>query len=64
MVISEGRKRQIRRMCSAVGFPVVELKRIGFGFLTLKGVPAGKYRILMPEEVQGLKALASDPRNE
>jgi len=58
IVIKEGRKRQIRRMCSAVGFPVLQLKRIEFGFLTLLGVPSGKYRRLKPGEVKKLLALA------
>ena len=35
LTISEGRKRQVRRMCAAVGHPVLELMRVGFGPLRL-----------------------------
>lgn len=56
LIIHEGRNRQVRRMCEAVGHPVKSLRRIQFGFLTLKGVPRGKYRHLKPDEVARLKA--------
>src|SRR5919198_6259529 len=39
VVIHEGRKRQIRRMCDAVGHPVLELVRTGYGPLTLDALP-------------------------
>jgi 23S rRNA pseudouridine2605 synthase len=55
LVIHEGRNRQVRRMCEAIDHPVKELRRIRFGFLTLKGVSKGKYRHLTTEEVQRLK---------
>ena len=60
ITIHEGRNRQIRRMFSAIGCDVRRLKRIKFGFLTLDGVKAGKYRFLTPEEVKLLKKLAGD----
>ena len=49
--IHEGRKRQIKRMCAAVGFPVIDLTRTGYGFLDLSGVAPGSYRYLSGEEV-------------
>jgi len=56
--IHEGRKRQVKRMCSAVGHELISLKRTAFSFLTLEGVPLGKYRHLSLEEVERLKRIA------
>ncbi len=61
IVIHEGRNRQIRRMCDAIGHPVNKLKRTEFAFLTLEGVQRGRYRHLEPEEVAGLRNLAGLP---
>lgn len=58
--IHEGRKRQVKRMCLAVGHPVISLKRTTFGSLKLQGVAPGKYRFLTPSEVNRLKQQASD----
>jgi pseudouridine synthase len=55
--IAEGRKREVRRMCEAVGFPVITLKRIQIGELELKDLPIGKWRFLAEEEVAGLRRL-------
>ncbi|MGS0746431.1 pseudouridine synthase [Syntrophomonas erecta subsp. sporosyntropha] len=52
--IHEGRKRQVKRMCAAVGHPVMSLKRTAFAFLTLKGLSVGEYRYLTPSEVNSL----------
>ncbi|HWP95790.1 MAG TPA: pseudouridine synthase [Syntrophomonadaceae bacterium] len=56
--ISEGKKREVRRMCQAVGLPLRSLQRVGFSFLTLQGVALGKYRFLSPGEVEQLKTEA------
>ncbi len=53
--IHEGKKRQVRRMFEAIGYPVTRLKRIQLSFLTLEGVPAGKYRHLSEKEIIRLK---------
>ncbi|HEX3031088.1 MAG TPA: hypothetical protein VHS59_02415 [Bacillota bacterium] len=58
LTIHEGRNRQVRRMCDAIGFPVIYLARVGMGFLSLEGLPLGSYRLLTAGEVQQLKALA------
>jgi 23S rRNA pseudouridine2605 synthase len=58
IIIHEGRNRQIRRMCEAIGHPVNKLKRVKFAFLTLEGVRRGRYRYLEPDEVEELKRLA------
>jgi 23S rRNA pseudouridine2605 synthase len=57
MTIHEGRKRQVRRMCAAVGLQVVDLIRTRFGPLDLKGVGEGSYRPLSEEEVRSLHEL-------
>jgi 23S rRNA pseudouridine2604 synthase len=45
-VLTEGRKRQIRRMCEAVGLKVVGLKRIRIGRVVLGQLPVGQWRYL------------------
>jgi 23S rRNA pseudouridine2605 synthase len=55
LTIHEGRKRQVRRMCEAVGHPVRSLQRIAFGPLTLGSLPAGRWRRLGEDEVEALR---------
>jgi len=55
ITIHEGRYRQVRRMCEAVGLTVVRLKRVRYGFLSLKGLRTGEYRFLSQEEAMRLK---------
>jgi len=55
LIIHEGRNRQVRRMCEAVGHPVLTLERVRIGFLTLKGLASGEFRHLTAEEVARLK---------
>jgi 23S rRNA pseudouridine2605 synthase len=57
LAIREGRNRQVRRMCAAVGHPVLELRRVGFGPLRLGGLKDGAHRRLSPAEVERLRAL-------
>jgi 23S rRNA pseudouridine2605 synthase len=57
LTIHEGRNRQVRRMCAAVGHPVLELRRIAFGLLLLDGLAAGAHRRLSAVEVERLRAL-------
>ena len=56
--LREGKKRQVRKMCEAVGHPVIELRRTSLAFLTLKGLRPGQYRPLTTVEVQSLRELA------
>ena len=56
--LQEGKKRQVRRMCKAVGHPVLELRRTSLAFLTLEGLHPGQYRQLSPAEVRSLKEIA------
>lgn len=59
ITIHEGRKRQVKRMCSAIGHPVISLKRTAFGCLSLQGVSSGKFRRLMPAEIKQLLDMAA-----
>lgn len=49
-VLREGKKRQIRRMCDAVGLKVLGLKRVRIGRVTLGNLPPGQWRYLGPDE--------------
>ena len=49
-VLTEGKKRQIRRMCEQVGLKVVGLKRIRIGRVVLGQLPVGRWRYLAPHE--------------
>ncbi|HJV73978.1 MAG TPA: pseudouridine synthase [Noviherbaspirillum sp.] len=49
-VLREGKKRQIRRMCEAVGLRVLGLKRVRIGQVKLGNLPAGQWRYLGPDE--------------
>ena len=56
ITIREGRNRQVRRMCEAVGHPVDRLKRTKFGPLSDRKLPLSGWRDLSAEEVRKLKA--------
>ncbi|MDO9199381.1 pseudouridine synthase [Rhodoferax sp.] len=49
-VLTEGKKRQIRRMCELVGLKVVGLKRVRIGHVMLGNLPVGQWRYLAPHE--------------
>jgi 23S rRNA pseudouridine2605 synthase len=57
LTIHEGRNRQVRRMCQAVGHPVLALQRTGFGALKLGSLEPGAHRRLPAAEVERLRAL-------
>lgn len=57
LVIHEGRNRQVKRMCEAVGHPVIKLKRERIAFLRLEGLKPGEFRALTSEELQRLRRL-------
>jgi 23S rRNA pseudouridine2605 synthase len=63
LTIYEGRNRQVRRMCEAVGLEVARLKRTGVGPLTLGMLPPGKWRILTPAELVSLRASVKKAQN-
>lgn len=57
LVVTEGKKRMIKRIMSSLGNPVIELKRIGFAFLRIGSLKSGQYRYLSPKEIERLKDL-------
>jgi 23S rRNA pseudouridine2605 synthase len=59
LTIREGRKRQVKRMCEAVGHPVRALVRVRFGPLELGGLRPGGYRRLTRAEMGALAAAGS-----
>ena len=59
IAVTEGRKRQVRRMCEAVGHRVVELERVRFGSLRLGPLAPGAHRRLRPDEVEELRSAAA-----
>ena len=58
MTIREGRNRQVRKMCEAVGHPVFNLRRIRIGPLSDPKLPTGGWRELTPREVASLQRVA------
>lgn len=57
LTITEGKNRQVRRMCEAIGHDVKKLKRLSFAGITLDDLPEGAYRPLKPHEIKKLYSL-------
>ena len=55
LTIFEGRNRQIRKMCEAVGLEVARLKRTAIGPIKLGMLKPGEYRELKPDELRALR---------
>lgn len=62
ITVSEGKNRQIRRMCEAVGLPVIKLTRVSIGNVVLGNLPKGKWRHLTEAEVNLLSGKQSDTK--
>ena len=62
IALHEGRKRQIRRMCAALGLHVLRLIRVRIGPVRLGALPPGAYRPLTRAEVRALYHASSAPR--
>jgi 23S rRNA pseudouridine2605 synthase len=62
VVMTEGRKREVRRLLAAVGLPVTRLVRLRVGPITLEGMSPGQVRPLDREEIQALTSAAADGR--
>lgn len=65
LTLREGRNRQVRRMCEALGYEVETLIRVRIGGLALGALPPGAHRPLTPSEIRRLappsKAFSSEP---
>ena len=57
-VLREGRNRQVRRMCDAIGHPVVKLRRVRIGPITDERIRPGEFRDLTPREIAQLSRIA------
>ncbi|MDR1870838.1 MAG: rRNA pseudouridine synthase [Deltaproteobacteria bacterium] len=65
LILTEGRHRQVKRMCSAVGHPVVVLKRVAYGDIKLDPQLApGQIRSLTPKEILTLKSKVALDRDQ
>lgn len=58
IVLHEGRNRQVRRMCEAVGHPVVRLRRVRIGPITDERIRPGEFRELDAKEISALRRAA------
>jgi len=54
LTITEGRNRQVKRMCQAIGHPVTKLKRVEFAGIKLGDLKPGSFRMLSKNEVERL----------
>lgn len=57
ITLFEGKNREIRKMLGHFGYNVIFLKRIAIGDIQLGGLPRGKFRFLVPSEIEYLKNL-------
>ena len=60
MTLKEGRKREVKQLCSSVGHKVLSLKRIEFAGITAHGLKPGKWRYLKSSEIEQLNKNLSD----
>jgi 23S rRNA pseudouridine2605 synthase len=58
--LNEGRNREIRRLCEAVGLTVDKLKRLAIGGLSVEGVAPGKYRLMSKHQMLSFIGLNAD----
>jgi 23S rRNA pseudouridine2457 synthase len=62
LVLTEGRKRQVRHMTAAVGYPTLRLVRVGIGPLEVGDLQPGKWRDLKPGELDALRTMLRAPK--
>ncbi len=61
LVLTEGRKREVKQLCKLVGHPVRRLQRVEFAGISAKGLAPGAWRYLTAEEIKRLRALVELP---
>ena len=61
ITVREGRNRQVRKMCEAIGHPVTRLKRVAIGPIRDPRLTLGHWRELAPEEVKRLRTATNAP---
>jgi 23S rRNA pseudouridine2605 synthase len=59
VILYQGKNRQIREMFESIGHPVLKLRRIRIGFLTVRGLAVGQHRLLTAHEVERILSLQS-----
>lgn len=57
LTLHEGRKREVKQLCKAVGFPVIKLRRVEFAGITARGMKTGEWRYLTSTEISRLRAV-------
>ena len=62
VTLHEGRKHQVKRMCAAVGHPVIRLHRSRYAGLGLDGLEPGDWRELTADEVAALRRVPAADR--
>jgi 23S rRNA pseudouridine2605 synthase len=62
ITVHEGRNRQVRKMCEAIGHPVTELRRVAVGPIRDSKLKPGHWRDLTPQEVLSLRRAAASPQ--
>ena len=62
IVLAEGRKREVRRLCQAVSHPVRWLRRVRFGPVELADLSVGEWRELTAEEVDAIRERVEPPK--
>lgn len=55
LTLTEGRKREVKQLCKAVGHPVSRLRRVEFAGITARNLKTGEWRFLYPREISRLK---------
>jgi 23S rRNA pseudouridine2605 synthase len=64
ITVHEGRNRQVRKMCDAIGHPVDELRRVAIGPIRDSRLKSGQWRDLTTKEIESLKRTTNDQRRD
>lgn len=64
LTLREGRNKQVKRMCQAIGHPVIRLNRSAYGFLRVDDMAPGAWHHLQPIEVEYLKKAAEEGKSK